>query len=125
MDNLQEFLTLVGLVIGTIILVGGSLVLVRGSYNKARIQALREDVDDLQNRVLDRDGQLAECRVREDVLEQKVNHLNSENALLKAMVTQRANVDEVLAMLSDHHTAAMNGQAALTAAIKTLTEATR
>lgn len=120
MDNLQEFLTLVGLVIGTVILIGGALVLVKGSYSKARIQALREDNEDLRNRVSDCEAKVDASEAREAVLEQKVEHLESENGLLTALVTQRANVDEVLTMLSEHHTAAMAGQQALTDAINTL-----
>lgn len=122
MDNVQEILTVVGLVVTTIILVGGALALVRGSYNKARIQALREDNDDLRNRVKDCEDKIVVGEGREAVLEQKVEHLESENGLLTALVTQRANVDEVLQMLSDHHQAAMAGQQALTDAIRDLTE---
>lgn len=122
MDNLQEILTLVGLVIGTIVLVGGSLVLVRGSYSKARIQALREDNQDLRDRVSDCEAKCDASEAREAVLATEVHHLKSENELLTSLVTQRANVDEVVELLSRHHTAAMAGQQKLTEAINRLTE---
>ena len=74
MDGISQFLGAVGIVIGAIVLIGGSLALVRGSYNKARIQALREDNEDLRNRVKDCEDKINVGEAREAALEQKVHH---------------------------------------------------
>jgi polyhydroxyalkanoate synthesis regulator protein len=124
MDGIPQFLVAVAAVIGAIVLIGGALALVRGSYNKARIQALREDNEDLRNRVQDCEDKLTAADARETALEMKVQHVESENDLLTQLVTQRADVDKVLKLLDDHHKAAMSGQAKLTKAIEALAEKT-
>lgn len=117
MDSLKEFFGALGIVVGAVVLLGASLGMIRGSYNKARIQALREDNEDLRNRVRDVEDKCTASEAREALLEQKVEHMENENVLLTALVTQRANVDEVLGELRDHHTAAMDKFDELIAAV--------
>lgn len=118
--SINEVLGAVAAAVGLLILIGGALALVRGSYNKARIQALREDVGDYIRRLDDCEERCSQAEHREEALELKVDHLKSENSLLTQLVTQRADVDKVLTLLSQHHEAAMAGQAALTEAIQSL-----
>jgi septal ring factor EnvC (AmiA/AmiB activator) len=101
--NVTEFATSAAAVIGLLTIIGGALVLIKGSYSKARIQALREDNEDLRNRVAD--GEQETIRLKAGVAELKieVDRERSENQLLRQMVTQRANVDEVLDILNQHH----------------------
>jgi predicted nuclease with TOPRIM domain len=106
----QELVTFIGVVLGVLALLGGSLALVRGSYTKARIQGLREDNEDLRSRLDDCDKEETRLKAREEALKAKVASVQSENEALKAMVTQRANVDEVLVRLNAHHEDAMQGQ---------------
>lgn len=127
MDSVQNFLAAVGVIIGVLALIGGSLVLVKGSYNKARIVALRDDAQDLRNRLGDCEAKaesqeraITEGKLREDGLAGEIRGLVRENEHLTALVTQRADVDKVLSLLADHHNAAMTGQQALTATITAL-----
>lgn len=109
----MNVLGLIGIFVSVTLGVGSALALVRGSYNKARMEAIRQDNNDLRSRTDDQDKELARCKAREDVHEAKIVHLQSENTMLTAMITQRANVDiviasqaEVLAELKAHNAAA-------------------
>ena len=115
--SIQDVLTFVGLVITVLGLIGGSFALVKGSYNKARIQALREDNDDLRKRLDDADKDSIRRDAREQTLIARIEHVESENELLKTMVTQRANVDQVLDRLNEHHEQVMIGQTKLAQAL--------
>lgn len=119
MDSLTDWVLLVATALGLVLLVGSVLAIVRGSYNKARIQALREDNEDLRNRVGDVEHSLEQekaarerdaiaAKGREEAMGLKVKHLESENDLLKQLVTQRANVDQVMERVNEHHRAAEN-----------------
>lgn len=122
MNNVSQIFAAIGVILAVLVAVGAGLTLVRGSYNKARIQALREDNEDLRARVGDVEEKLEQSEAREAVLSAKVEHVESENQLLTALVTQKANVDEVLSLLNTHHEAAMQWMAKLTAAIVDLGE---
>ena len=106
--NLPEWLGVIGLVIAVAVAIGGGLALVRGSYTKARMEALREDNGDLRNRVRDCEEKVKASEAREALLAQQVKHVESENNLLKEMVTQRANVEGIGNMLQYHHDQAMS-----------------
>src|SRR5690349_2480241 len=114
----MQFATGLAAIIGLLILIGGAIALVRGSYNKARIQALREDNDDLRARLNDCDKKISEHVAAETLLEQKVDHLTSENVMLTQMVTQRANVDEVITLLNVHHVQSMEYWERMTTAME-------
>jgi outer membrane murein-binding lipoprotein Lpp len=108
MNGFMSVLLTIAAVVGAVVLIGGSLALVRGSYNKARIQALREDNTDLRDRIDDCEDKIEAAAHKEEALEIEVQHLRSENDLLKAMVTQRADVQTVLKKLNEHHEQAMD-----------------
>lgn len=111
----------VSLAVATIALLvglGGALALVRGSYNKARIEALRGDNSDLRER--NKDVELENERLKREIeterehhklrvkqLEESNEHLEDEKKILMELVTQRAEVDEVLQTLNNHHDQAM------------------
>ena len=111
----------VNLAVATIALLvglGGALALVRGSYNKARIEALRGDNSDLRER--NKDVELENERLKREIeterehhklrikqLEESNEHLEDEKKILMELVTQRAEVDEVLQTLNNHHDQAM------------------
>lgn len=107
MNGVTSVLLTISAVVGAIVLIGGSLALVRGSYNKARIQALREDNDDLRARQKDTEDRLDAAEAREVTLGLELEHVRSENRMLTTMVTQRADVQTVLSLLNEHHEQAM------------------
>lgn len=117
MNNVTDFLATTAVILAALVALGGGLALVRGAYSKARVEALREDVDDAEKRLKVCEQKLSASEAREATLEAKVQHVESENELLTALVTQKANVDEVLSLLNDHHEAAMEWMRKLTAAI--------
>jgi predicted nuclease with TOPRIM domain len=119
MENLGSALNWLAIAIGALLLVGAAAALVRGSYSKARIQALREDNEDLRARVSDLEGTVASNRSREANTEQRLSHVEEENKLLKDMVTQRANVEAMLDLLEHHHSESMAAWNRIVDAIET------
>lgn len=105
--NLPEWLGVIGAVLSIALALGAALALVKGSYNRARIQALREDNDDLRARVGDLDSELERRKLREETMEAKVNKVDSENQLLRELVTQRADVERVEEAVREHHSKAL------------------
>lgn len=112
--NLQEWVGILGGLAGLAVLAGGILVFLKGSYNKARIEALRQDLSDYKNREEARAKEHAEDLARHErertddlhrmeKLETEVKHLSTENSMLRDMVTQRADVALVADQLGSHH----------------------
>lgn len=109
-------LTVIGLFIVTLTAIGAGLALIRGSYSKARIEALRGDNEDLRSKVHDLREEVNDLehgretdRLEKEALSERVSHVENENDLLKRLVTQRAEVDLVKTTLEDHHGKAMTG----------------
>lgn len=109
-----DIIAAVSAVIGLLILIGGGIALIKGSYNKARIEALHQDITAYQNRTealegdlerqtLKHDGEIKACGIREQALEDRCSHLETENHTLRELVTQRADVAEVSAQLATNH----------------------
>lgn len=101
MDNLQTALAIAGGLVVVIVALAGALVLVRGAYGNARIQALREDNEDLRNRVSDTEGE-------RDVYRLRAESLASENTILKDLTLQKANVDALKHALLAHNAEEMD-----------------
>lgn len=101
-----------------LVLVGGAAALIRGSYNRARVDALREDNSDLRARVADIDHELERQKSKAEQLDAKVSNLKSENDLLRDMVTQRANVEAIGDVLDFHHKESMEAWEKICKAIK-------
>ena len=100
METAGQVFTFIGAMCGIIVLIAGALVIARSSFSRAQIEALREDNKDLRDRSDDHQKDIAH-------LESEVTRLSNENELLRGMVTQRAQVEQVLAELNIHHEAAM------------------
>lgn len=105
---------ILGTALALLVAIGAAAALVRGAYNKAAIEALQGDNDRLRQRLDDRDEELAEAErkhahelelrdEREQRLEDKCNHLEGEVETLRAMVTQRADVEAAREELRAHH----------------------
>lgn len=122
MDNVAQVLGVTGGLIAILGAIVGVLLFVRGSYNKARLQALREDNDDLRKRVDDQDKELEKCRIREDKHDAEIKALRSENLLLRDMVTSKAEVGQLMDLLATHHRRAETAWANI---LKTLEEGFR
>lgn len=103
MDNFGELLTIIGSVLGIIVLVTGALLYINGSYNRARMNALREDNDDLRHRVDDTEAELSNCKTKLQARNIKIESLETENRLLVDMITQRAEVEAISDLLEMHH----------------------
>lgn len=116
--DVGQLLAWVGGTISLLLAIGAGLALVKGSYGKARIQALREDNDDFRKRLDDSDKELAKAKAREDALDLRCSALESENKLLKEMVTQRAQVVELTKKLDEHHEQAMDAWHDIATAVK-------
>lgn len=97
-------------ILSLLVLLGGAWALVRGSFNKARVQELRDDNDDLRKRNSDLEHKIDAHKIKEEAMETKIGHQNTEIELLTQMVTQRADVGDVkvavigvLEDLKEHH----------------------
>jgi len=101
MNNLQTALAIAGGLVVVIVALTGALVFVRGAYGNARIQALREDNEDLRNRVTDTEGE-------RDIYRLRAESLSSENTILKDLTLQRANVEQLKHALLAHNAEEMD-----------------
>lgn len=101
MNNLQTALAIAGGLVVVIVALAGTLVFVRGAYGNARIQALREDNEDLRNRVSDTEGE-------RDIYRLRAESLISENTILKDLTLQRANVEQLKHALLAHNAEEMD-----------------
>lgn len=101
MNNVQSVLAVAAGLVALIVVFAGALVFVRGAYGNARIQALREDNDDLRARVLDTEGE-------RDVYKLRAESLASENTILKDLTLQRANVEQLKHALLAHNAEEMD-----------------
>ena len=113
---LQDLNNFVQLFVGLsmlLVLLGGSYVVLKSSVNKATVSELRGSLEDAR-----KDN--AELRLKQDADHAKLMHLEDENKLLKALVTQKANVDAVLDLLEEHHRMAMKKQEEIMTAIREL-----
>lgn len=118
MDNVTGALGVIAAVLGILMTAGLAMALVRGSYSKARIEALRGDNQDLRDRVKDLEASDERHLVKEKHLEQRCEHLENENKMLMEMVTQRAEVAAVAEQLTNHHEEAMRVWQEMAAAIE-------
>lgn len=118
MVDLGNLLGIIGGIAGIIVLFTGALVFVRGSYNKARIEALRADIADYKSREESHDREIGECNHKIGNLQQRCDHLESENITLRDLVTQRAAVEGLAAALTEHHRESLEAWKAIQVAIE-------
>lgn len=103
MGTVSEWIGLIGGIAGIIILLTGAFVFVKGSYSKAKIEALRQDNSDLRDRVNDLEHEVAARRAKEEELEHKLIEATEKIDLLSEMVMQRANVEAIHDIVENHH----------------------
>lgn len=118
--DIPAWLSVMSIALGTAAILGGVVAVFRASYSKARIEALREDNQDLRSRIEDLERKEVRHHKREDELEAKVGHLESENETLRELVLQRVEVQGLGDLLTMHHQQAMNHWDRMTEAIEKL-----
>jgi predicted nuclease with TOPRIM domain len=116
-QGLQQTLGVIGSLLALIVLLTGVYFFIKGSYNKARIEALRQDADDLRHRLNDLLAEKQESITTRDRYHAERNHLRDEVATLRDMVTQRAEVHELTEMMAEHHTESMQAWSTIAQAI--------
>jgi hypothetical protein len=94
MDWFGKALQIISGIFVLMALVAVAWIAFRGSYNQARVKELREDNTDLRARLTDAENKIKAHELREEALEVKVGHQQTEIELLTAMVTQRADLTE-------------------------------
>lgn len=109
---------------GAVITILGSLgvayALIRGSYNQARIRALREDNEDLRARIDDLEDAEKRHDLKEQEWEKERAHLMAENATLMLAATQRAEVEALRLQLAEYHTQAMGALGEIAELLQTM-----
>src|SRR5687768_12560391 len=95
MGAVQQALAVIGTALGLIVLLTGVYFFIKGSYNKARIEALRSDNDDMRARLADCLQGKQEAITARDRYHSERNSLREEVATLRETVTQRAEVHEL------------------------------
>lgn len=127
MDWFGKTLQIIATLLALLILIGGAALLIRGSFNKAKVQELREDNDDLRKRLADAENKIRDHAARESALEVKVDHQQSEIEMLTEMVTQRAEVSvlaqsiiDLYAELKKHHGEAIGHWSSMEVALEAL-----
>lgn len=99
--DIQGVLGVVGAIVSITVLAGGIVVFFKGSYNKARIEALRQDLADEKSRNETMRRQVEEDHAAMLVMEGDIGHLKDENVMLREMVTQRAEVERLTGLFMD------------------------
>lgn len=99
--DIQGILGVVGAIVSITVLAGGIVVFFKGSYNKARIEALRQDLTDEKSRNESMRRRVEEDHAKMQVMEGDIVHLKDENQMLREMVTQRAEVERLTGLFMD------------------------
>ncbi len=112
MDTWATVLAVVGGLLGLTAAAGGLAVWFKGSYTKARIEALRSDITDYERREVVHEKDMLEAQGKISALEIKVAKLEEERDMLRELATQRAAVAELasevrdlIVVLKEHHDA--------------------
>lgn len=108
MNALGDWLGIIGGTAGFIVLIASLIVAAKGSYNKARIQGLREDLDDSRNREEDREREVKDLQAKQEVCTAQIEGVMRENEVLKDLVTQRVEITVLRTQLESHHHEAMS-----------------
>lgn len=90
MGVFRDSVAVAGGILGIIVFLGGLAAYFTGSYNKARIDALRQDLVDAANREEQHEKDRLADSIRIEALEREVEHLKQENDILRELATQRA-----------------------------------
>lgn len=93
---MKDVLLLIAGCIGIIGFAALALAYLRGAYNKATVESLREEINDAARREARLKEELAECRGQIAVLTERV-------AVLGEQVTQRAAVDQLREQEQHNH----------------------
>ena len=101
--SVVELVTVIGTICGVLVLLGSALVIVRGSYSKARMEALAQDINIYKGREELHEREMADCRERIQLLEVKVEHLSEENQVLRETATQKAAVSALASESAARH----------------------
>ena len=97
-------------ILSIVVLFVGAFIFVKGAYNKARLTQLREQNEDLLQRVNFLESEMDRLKASDEAKGRELIVLTEQNHTLTEMVTQRADVDAVKAELEAHHAEAMRGQ---------------
>lgn len=100
----KDWISAVLALVSIVVVLTGLVVAARGSYNKARIQALREDLEDSRKREDDREREIKHLQQKVETLDIKMQGLLRENTVLSDMVTQRVEIATLQGLLETHHT---------------------
>lgn len=118
--NWLSVFTVMGAVAGIVVLSGSVLVYLKGSYSKAKIEALRGDLADLRQKHADADTEKLALENKYTALEVKYSSVINERNVLAELVTQKAQVDEVklavirgVEILEEHHSESLDAWSAI------------
>lgn len=98
--NIPQWLAVLATVLGLASILGAVIATFRASYSRARIEALREDNNDLRARVDDLEAKEERAQKREAELASEVKHMKDENNILKEMVLQRVEIAGIADVLT-------------------------
>lgn len=127
--SIAEIIGVVGAAIATVILVGSAAALIRGSYNKAKIEDQRQEIAD-QDREIEKLKQ-DKIDLRQEVTDERTLRIASEAReealttkveVLSELATQRAQTEAVQTLLEEHHSEAMEAWTAIARKLAELVE---
>lgn len=107
LDSVLNVVYLVGALITVLGALGAAYALVRGSYNRARIERLREDNEDLRNRIDTLEAAEQRHDEAQKAWEKERAHLVSENQTLLLAATQRAEVEVLRTQMEEYQVESM------------------
>jgi hypothetical protein len=113
--NIPQWLAVLATILGVASILGAVIATFRASYSKARIEALREDNNDLRARVVDLEAKEERAAKDKADMMAEMTHMKEKNHILEEMVLQRVEITGIAdvlklqgELLQQHHNQSMD-----------------
>lgn len=94
--------TVIFVILSALILIASAVAVVRASYAKTQIEALRGDRDDLTARLVEARSESAVCRTEVDKLRGELQVEAQRREALEQVVTAKKELETVISILNAH-----------------------
>jgi len=81
--------------IGAATIIGGGIFLVKGSFNKASMEALRQDNEDLRKRDIDKESRIQELETQIQTHMTEIDSLRRENDVLRSIIVSTKQLEHL------------------------------
>lgn len=96
MSSLTAWIGLISTIVGVATILGAGLVILRGSYTKARLELLRGAVEDYKAEKERLEQEISKLEIR-------ISACENENRILKGIVTAKAEISALQDVIMQNH----------------------